>query len=284
MNSSDSIHVMDLRSRLSRVLCVLILASGTISTRDAIGQEWSTRNVAGVSHQEQSQPLTRSQLQDLIGPIALYPDDLIAVILPASTNPLQIVQARRYLDQHDKDPALKPDDKWDDSIVAILNYPEVLQLMDENLDWTVKLGESFIVQEADVMDAIQLFRKRANSAGNLKSDDKQIVLKEGNTIQIQPADPQVVYVPYYEPERVVVHQYVPVYNYYPSAYPLYYYPYAPDYRFSTNFFWGISTAFVFSWNTGISIHTEITIAGTRITDRIITLIVTCIETGGLTAA
>ena len=235
--------------RTSRILGYLILAAGFLMVQDAVsadrfsGRATRPSDAAQVSHQ------TKAQLQELVGPIALYPDDLIGIILPATTNPIQLVQAVQFLDEHKHEPELTPDENWEDSIIALLNYPEVLRLLDENLDWTVKLGEAVITQQDDVMDAIQQFRKRANSAGNLVSDDKQIVIKDEDSIQITPADPQVIYVPDYEPERVVVRHYGPVLDYYPIGYPVYYYPYAPDYRFSTSFFWGVSTAFVIGWNT-----------------------------------
>jgi hypothetical protein len=193
--------------------------------------------------------LSIEQLEELVGPVALYPDDLIGIIIPASTYPLQVVQAARYLKQHEQDPDLKINDKWDDSIVALLNYPEVLKMMDEDLDWTWELGAAVVNQQDDVMDAIQVFRQRALAAGNLDSDDKQIVSNEGGTIEVKPANPEVIYVPTYVPKEVIVYQTVPVYHYYPVGYPVYYYPYGPDYRFRTRFFWGLASAFYIGWNT-----------------------------------
>ena len=205
-------------------------------------------------------PLARAQgtaasvaapdLQTLVGPIALYPDDLVAVVLPASTYPVQIVEAARFLDQHETNRSLKPDPRWDDSVVALLNYPEVLRMMSANLNWTSSLGQAVLDSQADVMDAIQGFRARAYAAGNLRSDDRQTVTEESDgTIQILPVDPEVVYIPYYQPERVVVHEPVPVLHYYAHPFPLYYYPYPAGYSFSVNFFWGVTSAFSISWRT-----------------------------------
>ncbi|HEY1983579.1 MAG TPA: DUF3300 domain-containing protein [Xanthobacteraceae bacterium] len=143
--------------------------------------------------------LTPDQLQALVGPIALYPDDLLAIVLPASTQPVQIVQAQRLLDQRKSDPKAEPPKSWDPSVVALLNYPEVIGLMNKDLTWTEQLGTSVIDQQPALMDAIQAFRQKVQSAGNLKSDDKQKVTVENKTVVIQSADPQVIYVPTYNP-------------------------------------------------------------------------------------
>jgi Protein of unknown function (DUF3300) len=193
-------------------------------------------------------PLDQSELQQLVGRIALYPDDLLAIVLPASTYPLQIVEAARFLDALKNDPSLKPDDDWDDSVVALTNYPEVVRMMNEDLDWTWKLGEAVVAQQTDVIKAIESFRDQAYAAGNLKSDDFQKVTEGGGgTIQITPTQDDVIYVPYYEPERVVVYQPRPVYYYYPRPYPVYYYPYPVDYVFPCDYFWGVTTAFTIGW-------------------------------------
>ena len=197
--------------------------------------------------------LTSSELQELVGPIALYPDDLLAIVLPASTYPLQLVQAQRFLEDLEEDPSLKPDEAWDDSVVALLNYPEVLALLNEDLDWTWRLGEAVVAQQADVVDAVTGFRDRAYTAGNLKSDTHQTVARSGEAIEITPVDDDVIYVPYYEPERVVVYQPRPVYHYYSRPYPVYYYPYPVGYSFSSGYFWGVTTAFTVGWLTD-SVH------------------------------
>lgn len=197
---------------------------------------------------EERTPLTPAELEELVGPIALYPDGLVSIVLPASTYPLQIVQAARYLKAHETDPELKPDEDWDDSVVALLNYPEVIELMNADLDWTWKLGEAALYQQTELLDAIQDFRDRAYTAGNLQSDERQVVKKNGETIVIEPVDRKVIYVPYYEPDYVVVHQSYPVYHYYPRAYPVYYYPYPYGYLFSVSDFWGVTLAFSIDWH------------------------------------
>ena len=193
--------------------------------------------------------LTPADLQNVVGPIALYPDDLVGIVLPASTYPLQVVEAERFIDKRKQDPTLKPNQDWDDSVVALLNYPEVVHLLSNDLDWTWDLGTAVLNQRGDVLDAIQDFRTRARGAGNLRTDDRQTVTTQNDgSIAIAPADPQVIYVPYYEPERVVVYQSEPVYSYYPWAYPVYYYPYPAGYRFRTGSFWGVTSYFSVGWH------------------------------------
>ncbi len=191
--------------------------------------------------------LSKTDLEELVGPIALYPDDLLAIVLPASAYPLQIIDAARFLEALEDDPSLKPDPDWDDSVVALLNYPEIIEHLNEDIDWTWRLGEAVVAQQNDVVAAIERFRDRAYAAGNLKSDSYQDVSRNDGVIEITPVADDVIYVPYYEPERVVVYQPRPVYYYYPRAYPVYYYPYAAGYHFDRGFFWGVTTAFTIGW-------------------------------------
>jgi hypothetical protein len=219
--------------RLWLAFAVLAVAAAVATLRPAAAQE----NLA-----------TAEELRELVGPIALYPDDLVAIVLPASTYPLQIVQAARFLEDRETDSGLKPSADWDDSVVALLNYPEVIELLNDDLDWTYDLGAAVLNQRADVLSAIQDFRDQAYAAGNLRSDERQTITRADDAIEIKPADPQVIYVPYYEPEHVVVYQPEPVYYYYPVAYPVYYYPYPAHYRFHTGFFWGVNTWFSIGWH------------------------------------
>lgn len=192
---------------------------------------------------------TVAELEDLIAPIALYPDDLLAIVLPAATFPLQVVEAARFLDAVADDDSLKPDDDWDDSVVALLNYPEVVELLNNDLDWTFSLGEAVVAQQQDVLTAIDSFRDRAMNAGNLQTDQyQQVAENDEGIIEITPIEDDVIYVPYYEPEEVVVYQTRPVYHYYTRPYPVYYYPYPVNYvHFSP--FWGVTTAFDIGWST-----------------------------------
>jgi len=212
--------------------------------------EFAPEQVAGT---EELTVLSGPELEGLIGAIALYPDDLLAIVLPASAYPLQIVQAARFLKDLKSDPSLKPNPDWDDSVVALSNYPEVVQMMADDLDWTWRLGEAVVAQQTAVIAAIERFRDRAYAAGNLNSDSHQTVAQEDGVIQITPVEEDVIYVPYYEPERVVVYQPRPVYHYYPRPYPVYYYPYPSGYSFGSGFFWGVTSAFSIGWYTD-SLH------------------------------
>jgi len=193
-------------------------------------------------------PPSAEELDKLVGPIALYPDDLIAIILPASTFPIEIVQADRFLDKRKSDPKLAINENWDDSVKALVNYPDIVKKMSTDLDWTTDLGEAVVTDQKGVMEAIQVFRRKAQSVGNLKSDAKQTVVVEKEIIQIVPANPEVIYVPQYNPTTVVVSGGYSGWGYWPTPYPVYYYPYPPGAAFATGLIWG--AAIGAAWNGG----------------------------------
>jgi uncharacterized membrane protein YgcG len=144
------------------------------------------------------------ELQQLVAPIALYPDALVAQILAAATYPTQIVEADRWMQRHSHlkgEELAKEVDKqdWDPSVKALAQFPSVLENMDKNLSWSSSLGEAYINDPQDVTDAVQQMRQDAQRAGNLKSTDQERVTTQGNTIIIEPANPDVVYVPAYDP-------------------------------------------------------------------------------------
>jgi hypothetical protein len=140
-------------------------------------------------------------LDQLFGPIALYPDPLIAEILPASTFPTQIVLADRYI-TGGGDPNQIDQQPWDASVRAVARYPSVLKWMDDNLNWTTQTGQAFLNQQPDVMNCIQRLRATASKLGNLQSSPQQQVIVDGSDIEIVPANPQVIYVPVYQPDQV----------------------------------------------------------------------------------
>ena len=187
-------------------------------------------------------------LDALVGPIALYPDDLVSIILPASTYPVEVVQADRLLDRRKTEKNLPVNEAWQDPIKALLNYPEVLKTMSTNLDWTVALGEAVVTDQSAVLQAVQRFRRQTQSVGNLKTDDKQTVVVEKEVIKIVPSNPEVIYVPQYNPSTVVNRSPTPVYSYWPAPYPVYYYPYAPGAAFATGLIWG--AAITAAWHGG----------------------------------
>lgn len=172
--------------------------------------------------------LTAPDLQILVARIALYPDDLVALVLSASLNPLQIVQAARFLDQNKAKPDAKPDSSWDGSVISLLNYPTVVKMMNDDLDWTEQLGEAVVNQQKDVLVAIQDLRDKAVANGVIKSDSKVIVEKKNDNVVIRPVKKEVTYVPTYDPVILTSPIYVaaaPIV--YGDPYPSYYYPYAP---------------------------------------------------------
>ncbi len=147
--------------------------------------------------------LSEEELDDLLAPIALYPDPLLAQILPAATFIDQIDEAARYVRQYGKSARID-DQPWDVSVKAVAHYPDVLFMMDQKYDWTATLGQAFINQQQDVMDAIQRLRAEAQAAGNLSSTPQQEVVDEDDYISIVPAEPEVIYVPQYDPQVVYV--------------------------------------------------------------------------------
>jgi hypothetical protein len=140
-------------------------------------------------------------LDQLIAPVALYPDPLIAELLPAATQPTDVVMADRYLRQGG-DPNLLDAQPWSPSAKALARYPSVLAWMDDNINWTTQIGDAFRAQEADVMSSIQRLRARALAVGNLRSTPQQTVINDGGLIEILPATPDMIYVPSYQPEYV----------------------------------------------------------------------------------
>jgi hypothetical protein len=149
-------------------------------------------------------PQSSEKLDQIVAPIALYPDALVAQVLAASTYPTEIVEADRWMQQHSglkgEELAQAVDQQtWDPSVKALTQFPSVLANMDKNLSWSSALGDAYANQPQDVLSAVQVMRGRAQQAGHLKSTSQETVTTEGQTIAIQPANPEVVYVPEYDP-------------------------------------------------------------------------------------
>jgi hypothetical protein len=182
---------------------------------------------AVVSAEEGGEPDAKAfsddQIEQLVAPIALYPDALIAQVLIASTYPLEIVQAERWLGDHEglEGDALQQAvdaEAWDDSVKALVFFPSVLEFMGDNLDWTQDLGDAVLAQQGDVTNTVQRLRDEAVDAGTLESNEQQRVEQSGDTIIIQPAEPEVVYVPTYDPVAAYGQSSPPSTEYYPDAY------------------------------------------------------------------
>ena len=231
----------------------------------ALGPVWAQAPAAGDATANASETLSPKELDKLVGRIALYPDELIAIVLPASTYPLQIVQAARFLEKRNKNPELQPRKDWDTSVLGLLNYPQVVKTMNDDLDWTWKLGGAVIGQQKDVMNAIQQMRARAYAAGNLVSNDKQVIVQEKQTIIIKSPDPEVIYVPQYNPAVVVVQQPAPATIVYSNPYPVYYSPAA---TFFTGMFVGAAISYGLGWhNNDININRNTNISRTTNVNR-----------------
>jgi hypothetical protein len=208
--------------RLLALACVGLTSPGHLPV--LMAQQAQTQ--APPQAEEQKPKLkTADQLDSLVAPIALYPDPLLAQVLAATTYPLEIVQAQRWLksnttlkgEELTKAAAKQP---WDPSVQALVAFPSALKLLDENIQWTTDLGNAFLDQQTDVMDAVQRMRKKAKDNGKLESSKEQKVetktVESKTVVVIQPADPQVIYVPTYQPTVVYG---PPVYAYPPVVYP-----------------------------------------------------------------
>jgi hypothetical protein len=215
-----------MKNRLRQTFsCFLGLA--VIASAGAYGQQ----PVASGSDQVAvTVPLAQGQLDALLAPIALYPDQLLAQILMASTYPAEVVEAARFVQQNPSltgdalDQALR-NVRWDPSVISLAAYPQVLLMMNDRLDWTQRLGDAFVANQQRVMDTVQILRSRAQAAGNLQSTPQQTVLDQGGFIDIEPAQPQYVYVPVYDPRVIYGPWLDPIYQpgyWYPP--PLYGYP------------------------------------------------------------
>ena len=152
----------------------------------------------------QIQKFSTDELRDLVAPVALYPDALLSQVFQASTYETQLVDAYRY-SQSSATPTVPPESAaWDPSVVALLNYPTVLKKLNDDLNWTEKLGVAVTYQMPEVSDTVQQVRAEAQAAGNLVSNDKQQVVQDGEVITIVPAQENVIYVPSYEPDVIFV--------------------------------------------------------------------------------
>ena len=204
----------------------------------------SAAQAQGTSSSTTPPPFKAEELDALLAPIALYPDSLLVQVLMAATYPLEVVQAARWIKANPKlngDAAIKKveGESWDVSIKSLVAFPSILEMMNEKLDWTQKLGDAFLGQQKDVMASVQRLRQQAKDAGNLQSNQQQVVRTEAQSIIIEPAQPQTIYVPSYNPTVV--------YGAWPyPAYPPYYYPppayYYPGGALATGFAWGLGIA------------------------------------------
>jgi len=221
------------------ILCTVALVPG--DTLAYMSPPWQA---PASSPGDQASKIPPDQLDSLVAPIALYPDPLLAQALAASTYPLEIIQLQQWLDKNKnlKDKALADavaKQPWDPSVQALAALPDVVKRLADDIQWTTDLGNAFLAQQNDLMDAVQRMRKKAQDKGNLKSNEQQKVetqiIESKPVIVVEQANPQVVYVPSYDP----------LYVYGPAIYP--YPPFTIRRRDTTPQAWRFHLALALPW-------------------------------------
>ena len=236
------------RQTLYGVIAIMCVASLQWSSPLLLAQEAPQAESQEMTTAEEAPKIPNDQLDSLVAPIALYPDDLLAQTLAASTYPLEVMQLDQWMDKNKnlKDKALADavaKQPWDPSVQSMAAFPDVVQRMGENIQWMTDVGNAVLAQQKDVMDAVQRMRAKAQGTGNLKTGSEQKV--ETKTTQsgqqvivVEQANPEAVYVPSYDPEVV--------YGAAPAEYP--YYPYSyPGYQPGTALAWGTAIAVGGAW-------------------------------------
>ena len=239
-----------LRSRVA-ILCTIILVSG-----DTLAYAWQSSATQARPPNSQVVKVSSDQLDSLVAPIALYPDPLLAQVLAASTYPLEIVLLQRWLETNKnlKDKQLADavaKQPWDPSVQALAPLPQVVKLLSDNIQWTTDLGNAFLAQQSELMDAVQRMRRKAQDKGALHSTQQQTVetkvIENKNVVVVEPANPEVVYVPAYEPAAV----YGPAeYPYPPLYYPPGYYAAGAAIAFGTGVLMGAWWGGGWGWGCG----------------------------------
>lgn len=201
----------------------------------AVGHSATVNGMQGYSEvQAESMQFSQAEIEQILAPIALYPDTLLTHILIAATYPIEVIDADRFLKDHknysEYEISRKAEHKdWDPSVKALLPFPQIVDTLSTDLSWMRKLGDAFLQDESQVLASIQLLRQKADEAGNLSRMDNVEIVREKRTIIIEPAQPEVIYVPYYD-TRVVYgnwhwSHYPPVYWHRPAHYAYYHGPY-----------------------------------------------------------
>jgi hypothetical protein len=231
-------------SRLTSLLCVALLIPGDITLM--------AQNASPAPPAAAPASLPPAELDSLVAPIALYPDPLLAQVLAASTYPLEIVQLQQWLEKHKglNEKALADavqKENWDPSVQGMAGLPDLVKQLADNIKWTSELGNAFLAQESDVMNAVQRLRGKAKDSGKLTSTEQMKVetkvVESKNVVVIEQANPQVIYVPSYNPE--VIWGASPVY-----AYPPVYYPPAGYYAAGMALSFGVGVAMGAMWGGG----------------------------------
>ncbi len=227
-----------LTKSLLRVLIALSLTFGSLTC--AQGSEIQPGSSA--SSPQAVQGFSQQELDQMLAPIALYPDPLLSQILMASTYPLEVVEAARWTRAHPEqtgDEAVRSVQQrdWDPSVKSLVAFPRILQTLDEHLEWTENLGEAFLSDQSRAMETVQKLRQKAYAAGNLQSNDRIRVETEGQIIIVEPANPDIVYVPYYDPTVIYG-------IWWWSDYPPFYWAPWPGYVVRSGYAWGAGTVVI----------------------------------------
>src|SRR6476619_822997 len=219
-----------MKSRSCTLIHGVIAIIGLAFSSAALAQQAQSQEMTTTTTDQQTTTLAPQELDSVVAPIALYPDPLLAQTLAASTYPLEVIQLQQWMNNNKNlqgkalgDAVAKQ--PWDPSIQSLVEFPDVVQRIAGNIQWTTDLGNAFLAQQTDVMDAVQRMRSKAQGTGNLKTSAQSVVKTETvssgkQVITIEQANPDVVYVPSYDP--IVVYGPAPVeYPYYPYTYPGY---------------------------------------------------------------
>jgi hypothetical protein len=244
--------------RCLALFCALLLMPGELLVAQSQGAPGPVQNTATT--------IPPDQLDSLVAPIALYPDPMLAQVLAASTYPLEVIQLQQWLQRNKdlKDKALADavaKQLWDPSVQGLAGLPDVVKRLADDIQWTTDLGNAFLAQQSDVMDAVQRMRKKAQDKGNLKSNEQQTVetriVETKSVIVIEQANPQIVYVPSYDP--VIVYG-PPIYPYPPIYYPpAWYYPAGIAISFGVGVMMGAFWSGGWGWGCGWGGNNDITI-------------------------
>lgn len=248
------------------VVAVLLIAPETGDAQDQNNATPPDSVTAPTPAAPQGAPVFKpEELEQMLAPIALYPDQLLAQVLMAATYPLEVVQSERWVKEQthaklkgDQLTAALDGQSWDPSVKSLVQFPQVLQMMSDKLDWTQRLGDAVLAQQEDVMASVQRLRQQAQAAGTLASNEQQVVVVEKKTVVIQPANPETVYVPVYNPAVVYGTWPYPAYPpvYYPPPPAYYPYPYGAALASGVAFASGVIVARSLwgwgncNWNTG----------------------------------
>src|SRR6266704_2335292 len=219
-----------MKSPSRKLIYGVIAVLGLALSSSAFAQQAQSQEMTTTTNDQETAKLPPEELASLVAPIALYPDPLLAQTLAASTYPLEIIQLQQWMDRNKNlqgkalaDAVAKQ--PWDPSVQGLVMFPDVVQRMAGNIQWTTDLGNAFLAQQSDVMDAAQRMRAKAQGTGNLKTTAQSVVQTETvpsgkQVIKIEQVNPEVVYVPSYDP-TVVYGPAPPAYPYYPYTYPGY---------------------------------------------------------------